>query len=101
MGICKTCGKIFYSKNLKKEHCSKNCRKIAAEIKRRENEQPCWNCGNACGGCSWAQDFTPVKDWEAEPVTVKDKEGDIRTYKIKYCPQYTLEKHGGYYGKIY
>ena len=53
-----------------------------------EKDQPCWTCSKACGKCSWSRSFTPIKGWTAEPVMVKDKEGDIRSYRIRKCPEF-------------
>ena len=62
---------------------------LYAKVKRWiEEDQPCWTCSKACGKCSWSKNFEIVKGWDAEPIMVKDKEGDIRSYKIKRCPEY-------------
>lgn len=53
-----------------------------------EKDQPCWTCSKACGKCDWSRDFNAIKGWDAIPVLVKDREGDIRSYKIKKCPEY-------------
>lgn len=101
MARCEICGKIFYSKSILKKYCSRECRLTASKIRQKANEQLCWSCENACGGCSWSSCLKPVKGWEATPVVVKDSEGDIYTYKITGCPQYKFEDIGGYYGEIY
>lgn len=101
MAICEECERKFYSKNPNKKHCSKRCKLVALRRRQIKNEQLCWSCGNSCGGCLWSSCLKPIKGWEAIPVVVKDSEGDIRTYKIKKCPQYKFEDIGGYYGKIY
>ena len=33
---------------------------------KKEKEQICWTCKNACGGCSWSRNLTPVEGWKAE-----------------------------------
>lgn len=52
----------------------------------------CIDCANACGGCSWSRDFTPVPGWTAEKVTRRVKNGKYwywgETYKITACPQF-------------
>jgi hypothetical protein len=53
-------------------------------------EQLCWSCANACGGCSWARDFIPVKGWEAEKTIVPSDKTE--TYEILLCPQYKFDK---------
>ena len=91
MAKCDVCGKGFYTKSRGKKYCSVECRAIAKRIKQRENEQLCWSCQNACGGCSWSKNLIPVVGWNATPILVKDEEGDIRTYKIVKCPQYKAD----------
>lgn len=81
---CKYCGKVFISKSPYVDYCSKDC----ARADSIENEQLCWTCSKACGDCSWSKSFNLVEGCDAEPVVVKDKEGDIYSYKIKKCPQY-------------
>ena len=44
-------------------------------------KQLCWNCKNACGGCSWSSDFTPVKEANDDAISVSVEAGDI-------CPRY-------------
>lgn len=46
----------------------------------------CWTCRKACGGCSWADSFTPVEGWEAVPNV--SSTGEIRGYDIQGCPEY-------------
>lgn len=91
MAKCKLCGKGFFTKSARKVYCSDECRMTALKIKDLEDEHPCWSCANACGGCSWSENLTPVEGWDAIPIIVKDDEGDIRTYTIHSCPQYKAE----------
>lgn len=86
--VCEECDEIFTTTYKGKLYCSKSCRISAIRSKMEENSQPCWRCQNACGGCSWSKNLTPVDGWKAEQVDVKDKEGVIRTYKITFCPQF-------------
>lgn len=59
-------------------------------------ETKCITCGNACGGCSWSQDFTPVKGWTAEETICKahrwDQSLEINTYNVIDCPEYTPDR---------
>ena len=55
------------------------------------SEQPCWTCKNACGGCSWSRDFTPIKGWDAKPSQKTSNGVTTNTYCIKSCPQYEKE----------
>ena len=43
----------------------------------------CWRCKKCEGGCSWSQNFTPVKGWHAIPKKI-DRQYD--TYIVKKCP---------------
>ena len=52
------------------------------------NNQLCWDCKKACGGCSWSSCFKPVDGWDAEESIVKDNSGDIISYKVKKCPEF-------------
>ena len=88
MAKCEYCGKGFITKSSKKKYCSRECKLMAFQLKRQQNEQLCWSCQKACGRCSWSKNLTPVKGWEATPVMVKDDEGNIRTYHITSCPEY-------------
>ena len=85
--ICKVCGKVFECKHNKK-YCSKECRSVGLKRINVKRGQLCWRCANACGGCSWSKDFTPVEGWEATPHLIKDKRGGISSYKIRKCPQF-------------
>lgn len=48
----------------------------------------CWDCGNACGGCSWSKEFIPVEGWEARPV--KQTCGN-QSYIVFECPQFVRD----------
>ena len=54
---------------------------------RRETK--CITCGNACGGCSWSQDFTPVEGWIAEPTV--NREG-VESFHVIDCPEYCKDR---------
>lgn len=86
--LCRTCSKSFLTYSESKEHCSKQCKKDAAKRRQMESDQPCWHCQKACGGCDWSGFFKPVPGWVATAVTLKDEEGDIRSYQIHKCPQF-------------
>ena len=66
-----------------------------------KEEQLCWTCASACGGCSWSDGtLTPVPGWTATPydrveTLHKSCNGrDIirrvpyKSYTITACPQY-------------
>ncbi len=88
VGICKVCERYFFTKSTSKEYCSDECKQELIRQRQEENGQLCWQCKNACGGCSWSQSFIPIEGWEAEPNTIRDDEGDIRSYRIIKCPQF-------------
>lgn len=49
----------------------------------------CWSCKNACGGCSWSRDFTPVEGWNATPTKINSHRlGQIDSYIIHDCPEF-------------
>lgn len=49
----------------------------------------CWECKNACGGCSWSKNFEPVAGWNALPTTLKSCSGRIeQSYLVRSCPKY-------------
>jgi hypothetical protein len=82
---CEFCGK---PNNRNTKYCTRKCKIQALHLKQEENSQRCWTCANATGGCSWSHCLVPVDGWKAEPVIVKDSEGDIYTYNILSCPKY-------------
>ena len=86
--VCEYCGKTFLSKGSKTKYCSKKCKTKRAELRRMENEQLCWSCGKACGGCSWSRSSTEVDGWIATPVVIQGTTGNIDSYAIKYCPEF-------------
>ena len=62
----------------------------------------CFDCQNACGGCSWTEidpvtkrpRFEPVPGWTAKPVLLVigrdkgNKERITKTYHVTKCPQF-------------
>lgn len=65
------------------------------KIKRNINrytgnlETICWHCQNACGGCSWSKNLTPVKGWKAKKIKVKIVQGDYNdSYIVNECPEF-------------
>lgn len=88
--ICECCGKSFLSKSNLKKYCSKACTREMRKRRHKEDGQLCWRCKKACGGCSWSNCLKPVKDWIADPIIIKGKDGggDIQSYKIHKCPEF-------------
>ena len=75
---------------------------MAANIKLSDcliapHRQPCWDCANACGGCSWSAKGEPVPGWKAEPVIIRnnlnrDPENfSAKSYKIYDCPLFRAD----------
>lgn len=58
----------------------------------KPNQQLCWNCKNACGGCSWSQKFEPIPGWVAEERVLYHRGNGIKnkttSYSIRYCPEF-------------
>ena len=86
--VCEFCGKYFLTRSANKKYCSKKCHVAAGVDRKRKNEQLCFTCENACGNCNWSESFTPVPGWDAKPTVIKDRDGNIPSYKIKQCPEY-------------
>ena len=71
------------------------------KVKTGKKTNICFDCKNACGGCSWSAidpeteqiRYEPVPGWTAERVVLNlgDYDGKHRrcyTYHITACPQY-------------
>ena len=55
----------------------------------------CWDCQNACGGCSWSKYrmFQPVKGWEVIPTDIHIGNGvRVQSYVVLKCPQFKPDK---------
>lgn len=91
--ICPVCGEKFKS-NGRKKYCSERCAKRVIYYKKKagKNEQPCWTCKKACGGCSWSKNLTPIEGWVALPVKIKYGSVPDITYQIIECPEYEREE---------
>ena len=51
----------------------------------------CFDCQNACGGCSWSMSFEPIPGWTAKKVKQKitGKTAQwVDTYHITACPEF-------------
>lgn len=59
-------------------------------------QQLCWDCASACGGCEWSDHLEPVPGWDATPtsrvlkVGGKGKGGTriASSFVIHYCPKF-------------
>ena len=68
----------------------------------------CFDCANACGGCSWSEvdpatkkpRFEPVPGWTAKKVMLKagmahSKSIYVETYHITACPEFVPDNRNG------
>ena len=50
----------------------------------------CWDCKNSVDkGCSWAESFVPVRDWNAEKATVDGQ----TSYCVIDCPEFIRDAY--------
>lgn len=62
----------------------------------KENDTLCWECQNACGGCSWSKSFIPVDSWEAIKTTINQSNYAMsHSYIVLSCPLFKQDKNGG------
>lgn len=59
----------------------------------------CWDCANACGGCTWSSRLQPVRGWQAEETEIIIyRNGYVRegSYRVISCPQFyrDAKNHG-------
>lgn len=68
------------------------------------NQNICWDCQKATGGCSWSRNFTPVEGWEAELIPYqpwKNKHINFSdTYHITKCPEFVEDEPRANYPAI-
>lgn len=99
MKKCKVCGKRLTGRQ--KSYCSPLCRfKYPLEetgrkryIKRKETL--CWDCDNACTGCSWSKSLIPVEGWTAKKTRIKisSETGEYTdSYFVIACPEFIPTK---------
>ena len=64
----------------------------------------CFDCANACGGCSWSEidpvtkkpRFEPVPGWTAKKVRLKLRTKHYaETYHITACPEFVPDNRNG------
>ena len=61
----------------------------------------CWDCANACGGCSWSEKLMPVKGWKSEDTRVLTQiNRTVESRRIIECPEFKRDSWGnGLYRK--
>lgn len=86
----KKCIYNFITKIINCKYFLANFFKERVKMRKRceSNNQLCWDCKNACGGCSWSSCFKPVDGWDAKESLVKDSSGDFYSYTVKQCPEF-------------
>lgn len=52
-------------------------------------QQLCWRCENACGGCEWSARFEPVPGWDAI-ATTRTVSGKFveKSFSVRACPKF-------------
>ena len=58
----------------------------------------CWDCKNACGGCSWSDHWrhTPVPGWTAVETKVRmNSELFAQSFIVIACPEFVRDGIGG------
>ena len=55
----------------------------------------CFDCQNACCGCSWSRSFVPVPGWMAVPTVAVSGQGmRKRSYRVIACPEFVPDGEG-------
>ena len=61
---------------------------------KRARPTVCWDCANACGGCSWSAKLEPVPGWQAEETQVSIQKGGILdSMRVTGCPQFRRDAY--------
>lgn len=59
---------------------------------RPQNDQLCWECKKAVGGCAWSDFGKPVDGWTAKETKIIRRvpygAPYTESYKITHCPQF-------------
>lgn len=58
----------------------------------------CWNCANACGGCSWSDHWVhePIEGWTAVRRDITNKFGEnVESYIVFDCPEFIRDAYDG------
>lgn len=56
----------------------------------------CWDCANACGGCSWSDHWqhSPVDGWTAIRSDITGKDVTVESYIVLDCPEFERDAEG-------
>ena len=95
---CKRCGRRFEVKGRNQKYCSNSCRELAyvqkqthkakRNVRIGKDEQPCWYCAKATGGCSWSRSFKPVDGWDATLRVIRMQDRSMDSYCVNSCPEF-------------
>lgn len=56
----------------------------------------CWDCANACGGCTWSDHWLhkPINGWTAVRADLKTKDGEVtESYIVTECPEFIRDAY--------
>lgn len=75
----------------------KNNMLILQQVTYKKKEEPsiCFDCANACGGCTWSRCLEPVEGWEAvisPKPSSRGRYAHIPDYKVVKCPEFKPDK---------
>lgn len=63
-----------------------------AGVDHLQNQTLCWDCRKACGGCPWADEFRPVRGWDAEETILRLGNGtETQSYRVSKCPLFVRD----------
>lgn len=67
---------------------------IANQHMTRGKPTLCWDCAKATGGCSWCDEFKPVKGWTAKKTEIKVQSGNnLKSYVVIDCPLFERDAY--------
>lgn len=62
---------------------------------KKRHSTLCWDCRNACGGCSWSRYkvWQPVPGWTAVESSIPGNKGArVQTFIVLDCPEFIPDK---------
>ena len=76
---------------MKRQSKKRECKKCESKKREAKIETLCWKCKRALPtyGCEWADNFEPVKGWNAIPTKLKNGYNSfIDSYIVIECPKF-------------
>ena len=61
---------------------------LAKEQQRSYNGNICMKCAVMADKCCWLHDKKPVKGWHAKEKIIMVGDRPVKSYQVKYCPNY-------------